>query len=128
MSFRVTLALATLLLSACGSEKAPPPRSPSYIPPPVLPRRTAPAPTAAGLERVMGKSAAALVQAFGPFQLDVREDGARKLQFANKQCVLDTYLYAPAAGKEMVVTFVSARLPDGKTTDPAACIATLGKR
>ncbi len=128
MNLRLTFSLAgAALLSACGTEK-PAPRTPTYIPPPALPRNSTAPTSPAGLERVMGKNANALVQSFGPFQLDIREDGARKLQFANSQCVLDAYLYPPAAGKEFVVTYVAARLPDGRAADPATCIASLGKR
>ena len=49
----------------------------------------------------------------------------RKLQFANGRCILDAYLYAPARGKEPVVTHVDARSPTGTDVDPAACATAL---
>jgi len=98
---------------------------------------TAPTPTAtaaprptistAGLQRVMGQSAAALVALFGDPAQDVREDSARKLQFAGGGCVLDTYLY-PAGGGEPVVTHVDARSPVGEDVDRAACVEALTRR
>ena len=64
----------------------------------------------------------------GTPQQDVREDGARKLQFSNGTCILDAYLYPPSKGKEPVVTYVSTRLSDGKDTDRAACVNSLNRR
>jgi hypothetical protein len=55
----------------------------------------------------------------------VREGDARKLQFAGPACVLDAYLYLPAAGRDAVVTHIDARLPDGRDFDRASCIAAL---
>jgi hypothetical protein len=62
---------------------------------------------------------------FGKADLDVREGAARKLQFASPACVLDTYLYPPAAGGEPIVTHIDARLPDGRDFDRASCVAAL---
>ena len=77
-----------------------------------------------GLERVLGHNARALVALFGEPELDVREDRARKLQFAGPICVLDAYLY-PQKGREPVVTYVDARQPDGRDIDRASCVAAL---
>ena len=79
-----------------------------------------------GLTNVMGQTASRLQSMFGRPSLDLAEGYARKLQFANNSCVLDTYLYPPSAGREGVVTHVDARLPDGRDMDAAACIAALG--
>jgi hypothetical protein len=43
-------------------------------------------------------------------------------------CVLDAYLYPPAAGKEPVVTWIDARRPTGEDFDRASCIAALTRR
>nr|WP_244917209.1 hypothetical protein [Sphingobium xenophagum] len=76
----------------------------------------------------MGADARALTQMFGTPRLDIREATVRKLQFANGRCVLDTYLYAPARGKEPVVTHVDARSPAGTDVDPSACATALRAR
>lgn len=82
----------------------------------------------AGLERVIGKTAAQLVALFGPADLDGREGPARKLQFVGPICVLDTYLYPSKDGAEPVVTYIDARLPSGEDIDRASCIAALSRR
>jgi hypothetical protein len=76
----------------------------------------------------MGKDARALVSLFGPAVQDVREETARKLQFAGASCILDAYLYPPSRGKEPVVTFLSARVPDGRDADKASCVTALARR
>lgn len=88
----------------------------------------APAYSVAGLEAVMGRSAGALVAAFGRPDLDIREGSARKLQFLGPACVLDAYLYPPQRGGEAVVTHVDARRPDGSDIDRASCVAALARR
>jgi hypothetical protein len=79
----------------------------------------------AGLEAVIGRTAPALTARFGAPALDIREGTARKLQFESAACVLDTYLYPPAAGGEPIVTHIDARLPDGRDMDRASCVAAL---
>jgi hypothetical protein len=95
--------------------------------PPVRVTRAAPPPTraVAGLEAVIGRTAAVLTRQFGTPALDIREGTARKLQFEAAACVLDAYLYPPAAGGEAIVTHVDARLPDGRDMDRASCVAAL---
>lgn len=78
-----------------------------------------------GLESVMGQNARHLERLLGDAELDVREGPARKLQFASAVCVLDAYLYPPRAGADPVVTYVDARLPDGRDMDRASCVAAL---
>ena len=89
--------------------------------------RHGPPPTraVAGLETVIGRTAAALSAHFGPPVLDIREGTARKLQFESTVCLLDAYLYPPAGGGEPIVTHVDTRLPDGRDFDPASCAAAL---
>jgi hypothetical protein len=108
------MAAVSLTVAGCAAMPAPPPP------------RTAPPPAAspAGLERVLGRTARDLVALLGTPELDVREDRARKLQFAGPICVLDAYLYAKSAG-EPVVTYVDARQPDGRDIDRASCVAAL---
>jgi hypothetical protein len=108
---------ALTMLAACGPA-TPPPRP--IAPPPPIPLT--------GLERVMGQDARALQMLFGAPDQDVREDKARKLQFSSTVCVLDAYLYAPAAGREPIVTYVDARLPNGDDFDRASCVAALSRR
>lgn len=113
--FSVLLALP---LAACGG---------SIVPP--APMRPSPAgpPASAFMKSgpLMGMDVRHLVQQFGTPRLDIRESSMRKLQFANGRCVLDAYLYAPARGKEPVVTHVDARTPAGADTDPGACASAL---
>jgi len=82
----------------------------------------------AGLERVIGKTAAQLVALFGEADLDGHEAKARRLQFVGPACVLDTYLYPAKQGGEPVVTYIDARLPGGDDIDRASCIAALSRR
>lgn len=116
------IALLALPLAACGAGSVVP--QTGYAPAPAGPPASAfgkPGP-------LMGADARALTQMFGTPRLDIRETTVRKLQFANGRCVLDTYLYAPARGKEPVVTHVDARSPAGSDVDPAACATALRAR
>lgn len=107
-----------LLLSACATvPSAPPPPAPTAFTP-----ATGRAPPS-----LLGLDAKHLFAEYGAPRLDIRERTVRKLQFANGKCILDTYLYAPAEGREPVVTHVDARLPDGRDTDPAACALQMKK-
>jgi hypothetical protein len=133
MKLRLLSALITLgLVSGCASTttSSAKPRPPSYIPPPPPPRGGVRPPMVPGVagDRVIGSDARGLVQMFGAAQQDVREEGARKLQFANQFCVLDAYLYAPAKGKTPVVTYVTARTPDGRDAERNSCVLALQKR
>jgi hypothetical protein len=78
-----------------------------------------------GLESVIGRTARTLETQFGRPTLDIREGTARKLQYSSAVCVLDAYLYPPAAGGEPIVTHVDARLPDGRDIDRASCAQAL---
>jgi hypothetical protein len=109
-----------LALAGCGATTPPP--APLVAPP--VPQSA----HATGLDRVMGSTAAGLVAQFGIALQDVREEGARKLQFGNGICILDAYLYPPSKGKEPVVTYLSARQPDGKDADKANCVTALQRR
>ncbi|MEA3389615.1 hypothetical protein [Sphingobium sp. CCH11-B1] len=121
MTFRAVRRLAPVLalplLAACGSAVVPPA---SYTPPPAGP----PASAFTRQGPLLGSDARELTRLFGTPRLDIRETTVRKLQFANGRCVLDAYLYAPAKGKEPVVTHVDARTPAGADVDPAGCAAT----
>lgn len=117
MRMRATLFPALALLGGCATTAGTDRPAALPVTPPVL--------TVSGLERVLGQNAAALVALFGTPELDVREDQARKLQFAGPICVLDTYLYRTRARGEPVVTYVDARQPDGRDIDRASCVAAL---
>ena len=112
--------LLALPLAACGGSIVPPsPMRPSPAGPPASAfMKSGP---------LRGMDVRHLVQHFGTPRLDIRESTMRKLQFANGRCVLDAYLYAPARGKEPVVTHVDARTPAGIDIDPGACASALGR-
>jgi len=103
--------LATIALSACvpASEPdagiAPPPIASSYGKPQAL----------------LGWDAKRLTARFGEPRLDIWDKTVRKLQFVTGGCVLDTYLYATARGKEPIVTHIDTRRTDGRDADAAAC-------
>ncbi len=116
----LALAMVALVVAGCGPSGL---GSPGSSPVPTRFRL----PTA-GLERVMGRTAAELMALFGPADQDMREAASRRLQFVSPVCVLDAYLYPPAAGREPVVTWVDARLPSGDDIDRASCVAALTRR
>ena len=116
MKRSIPLLALTLMLAACG-ETIP---VVNATPPPVR--------VDMGLDRVMGHDARALIALFGNPDQDMREPPARKLQYASTVCVLDAYLYPPAAGREPVVTHIDARSPAGDDIDRASCIAALSRR
>ena len=111
-------AALALLVAGCVAPASQAPVRPASVP----------AFSTLGLESVMGRDARALEAQFGAPDLDIREGSARKLQFAGPVCVLDAYLYPPARGGEAVVTYVDARLPDGRDIDRASCVAALQAR
>jgi hypothetical protein len=112
--------LACLLVAGCASGPAEKPARTAAPPPPVATY------SVNGLEGVIGRTAPMLEAQFGKPALDVREGTARKLQFTGAACVLDAYLYPPRAGGPPIVTWVDARLPDGRDFDRASCVAALG--
>lgn len=108
-----SLSLVSACVNAPPQATAPPPKAPI---------------TQGGLDRVMGQTSQALRTLFGEPDLDVREGTARKLQYASGVCVLDAYLYPPAAGREPTVRYIDTRLPSGDDFDRASCIAALSRR
>ena len=112
-----------LLAAGCASPEGGKPAPAVHVPPP------APAPTyrVTGLETVIGRTARYLEAEFGKPDLDIREGTARKLQFSGPACVLDAYLYPAKGGGEPIVTYVDARLPDGRDFDRASCVAALSR-
>jgi hypothetical protein len=116
---RLWLALAVMLpaLAGCGSSIVPRTASPSgagFVPA-----------VRAEPGGVIGADARQLRRLFGEPRLDIRDPAARKLQFANGQCILDTYLYAAAANREPVVTHADARNGAGADMDWRACAGLL---
>jgi len=118
LSLRSKLTLAALLpaLAACSQ---------AVIPPPAAGFTPASRPEPVG---VIGADARGLMRMFGEPRLDIRDPAVRKLQFANGQCVLDTYLYPPATNREPVVTHVDARTSAGVDMDWNACVKALRSR
>ena len=98
--------------------------TPAVKPPPAAPI-SARSPTISGQEGVLGRDARTLVGQLGEPDLDIREGTARKLQFAGPACILDAYLYPPQSRSEPIVTYIDARLPDGRDIDRASCVAAL---
>ena len=108
------LAAGVVLLCGCG-ETGPGPASASTRAPVMASQfGAAPAP-------LMGLDAKKLIALFGAPRLDIRDRTVRKLQFATGRCVIDTYLYAPAKGKEPQVAHVDSRLPTGEDVDLTKC-------
>ncbi|MBB6124564.1 hypothetical protein [Sphingobium subterraneum] len=108
------LGACALALSGCG-ETGPGPASASTRTQVMASQYgAAPAP-------LMGLDARKLVALFGAPRLDIRDRTVRKLQFTTGRCVIDTYLYAPAKGKEPQVTHVDSRLPTGEDVELAKC-------
>jgi len=121
---RIAPFVLPLALAACVSN--PPPAAPvrrvEAPPPPVQP-----AYSPQGLETVIGRTAAFLVAELGTPDLDIREGPARKLQFAGASCVLDAYLYPPQGKGEPIVTWIDARLPDGRDANRVSCVNALAE-
>jgi len=122
MAYRTTYPLLAVLaaLALAGCQQNGPPRSAGVAPPPPMKE--------AGLGKVVGRTAAQLVQLFGPADLDAREGKARRLQFVGAVCVLDAYLYPPSNGGEPVADYVDARTPQGEDMDRPSCVAALSRR
>jgi hypothetical protein len=110
---------ALLVLGACASSQGATPAPSTNAP--ERPQSY----SVTGLESVIGRTARTLETQFGRPALDIREGTARKLQYSSAVCVLDAYLYPPAAGGEPIVTHVDARLPDGRDIDRASCAQAL---
>src|SRR5689334_19525835 len=107
------LALAsTLLVAGCATRPEPPP-APEQPVQVVPPHRQA--------TRLTGMTSRDLTTHFGQPALQVQEGTSLKLQFRNKYCVLDAYLY-PGQNGVLVVSHVDTRLPSGVDTDQAICI------
>lgn len=141
---RIATVLLALVLAGCATT-APPPTAKSAstglvktprtraVPTRVRPARKPPVSATPqivpGVEGVIGNDTAGLIRQFGKPRLEVIEGDARKLQFSGTACVLDAYLYPPAAGREPLATYIDARRPsDGQDVDRAACIAALRVR
>ena len=125
------LALLAAMLAGCAGGGSPAPVRPAASPPP--PRGTGVAApqvmAAAGLEGVIGSTAAALVRRFGEPRINLAEGDARKLQFAASACVLDIYLYPLGQGAEPTATHVEARIRQGgAATDAGPCIRQIERR
>ena len=121
-------AAALLLLAGCassGDRPAPTPRVGDTARQPTL---SFPRAANQRADAISGRNAAALISLFGQPALDIHEGRSRKLQFADRECVLDAYLYPQRERGEPVVTHIDARLPDGRDTDRDACIAALRRR
>lgn len=82
----------------------------------------------AGLERVLGRDADAVIALFGTPDQDQREARGRRLQFVGPACVLDAYFYAKGERGAPVVTWIDARTPAGQDFDRASCVAALSRR
>lgn len=108
---------AALALAACATTPDRPPPAPAAVEPPA--------------ERgdLIGLDSNQLAARFGAPALTVREGDSVKLQYRGASCVLDAYLYRPQSGGGAArVTHVDVRDPQGRRSDPAGCVAALGRR
>lgn len=119
MKGRWLVLVASLALAGC-QENGPPRSAGRMAPPPPM--------REAGLGRVLGRTAAQLVQLFGRADLDAHEGNARRLQFTGAACVLDIYLYPPKGGGDPEASYVDARTPQGEDIDRASCVSALSRR
>lgn len=112
----VLSALAVSTLSACVAPSPGSRPSGGMSPPPM-------AGSYGKAQPLVGLDAKRLIAMFGQPRLDIRDRTVRKLQFmtAGGKCVLDTYLYTTARGREPTVTHIDTRLTDGSDVDPASC-------
>lgn len=127
-------ALALALLAGCAGGSPPiitPAPGPSIStapsgPPPGGGFRPPEVQRETGLQQIIGARATQLTRLFGPARIDLTEGDARKLQFANEECVLDIFLYPLEPNQEPTATHVEARRPqDGSERSRAACIRSL---
>ncbi len=123
---RLVPILALLALGGCGAGEAEVAR-PAHIPRPAPHIPIPETALAAGVDRVAGQTAPALIAQFGSPKIDVREGPGRKLQFTGPICVLDAYLYSQGR-HEAVVTHIDTRQRDGTPIDQASCVVALGRR
>jgi hypothetical protein len=121
-------AAVLLLLAGCASSGSRPAASTRVGDTARQPTLSFPRPNNQRSDAITGRNAASLITLFGQPALDVHEGRARKLQFADGECVLDAYLYPQRERGEPVVTHVDTRLPDGRDTDRDDCIAALRQR
>lgn len=111
---------ATMGLSGCVPPASAPRIAAQPVPIPASERK-------AGLDRVIGQNAAAVIALFGKPDADIQEGVGRKLQFTSAICVLDAYLY-PSGTAAPVVTHVDTRQRDGRPIDRASCVAAITRR
>lgn len=121
---------AALLLSACGGAVIPPAVSTAPAPryTPATPRPAVALTPQQQASGVIGVDARALTRMFGEPRLDIRDPAARKLQFGDGRCILDTYLYGTSTRSEPVVAHAEARGADGADMDWVACASQLRAR
>lgn len=107
--------LGLSFLSACVAPSST--RETGAMPPPPMTSRYG------KVQPLTGLDARRLIAMFGQPRLDIQDRTVRKLQFltGGGRCVLDTYLYATARGREPVVTHIDTRLTNGSEADPASC-------
>ena len=83
------------------------------------------APLPPGLDRLQGKGEAQVLALLGPASMAREEGPARQLQFIRPVCVLDVFLYPPAAGAAPLVRTAAARRPDGSRMEPGICLGLI---
>lgn len=114
------LTLSLLCAPSLAEAKKKKKKEADYVPGPAV----APVHRDYSLAGVMGKDARTVIGLLGKPVSDVREDKARKLQFTSAQCIVDAYFYPPTEGREPLVTWVSARVPEGRDAERNSCIAS----
>jgi len=122
-----------LILAGCSSGPGPVLTAPQPMiattissPPPSASPAPTPVVQETGSDAVIGSPASRLTRLFGPARIDLTEGDARKLQFANEQCVLDVFLYPTGPGEAPIASYVETRRPqDGSAIDREACVDAL---
>ncbi len=77
---------------------------------------------------MLGRTEKSLRAQYGDPRLDISEGDGRKLQYVTKKCVVDIYLYPPAAGKDAQVVHIDARDDAGRDLDRDGCIQQLSRK
>ncbi len=122
-----------LILAGCSSSPGPVLTAPQPMiattissPPPSASPAPTPVVQETGPDAVIGAPVSQLTRLFGPARIDLVEGDARKLQFANEQCVLDVFLYPTGPGEAPIASYVETRRPqDGSAIDRKSCVEAL---
>ena len=77
---------------------------------------------------MLGRNEKSLRAQFGEPRLNIVEGDGRKMQYVTAKCVVDIYLFPPAAGKEAAVVHIDARDDAGRDMDRDSCVLQLTRK